>query len=527
MKRLPKINTYQQLEKLLEEQKRKVARDVSPFKKDNPAKQQRRIKKAKRDRFYFYKTYLPHYFTEQPNWHHEEIDEHCEIRNSITLVQGARETGKTVQVAIGYALHQGVFEHRKHIVFVGHTEDLAAERLIAIRAEVESNPRLIHDFGDLRNPGLWEMDDFTFKTGTRYKAFGYRGYIRGLISGPFRPDLAIIEDFENKQTARNIRISLEKKEHLLEEVYPIMKNGNMIWLSNMPGKKCAAAIFNEETLADKSSQGKRFVLFYPLEYDQHPGKYGRRNGKTKIDPAAIKTRLLWSKIKDREYCDNLKRTIGTIAYEREYRLNPIVEGKIFQEEWFREISDHGRLQKSIIYIDPSFGKSKHAAKKAIILLGWTGTRYQTRDGWIRQASTTEMVEALYAMWTRWKGADVNLISCHCEANYGQLDRLKQDLDAAAERHGFRIPILPYENKTDKDVRIEGCAGIIERGDAEFDFSNPDLRELRDQFVYFPDHPFKDGPDAWESAKAILDASAANWDFKTVVKRTFQRARMAV
>ena len=143
-----KINTYQQLEKLLAEQKQKIVREVSPFKKDNPEKQKKRIRKARKDRMYFYKTYLPHYFTQPPNWHHQEIDEHCELRDTITLVEGARETGKTVQVAVGYALHQGIFELRKFWVTVGHTEDLAAERLIAIRAEIESNPRIIADFGD-------------------------------------------------------------------------------------------------------------------------------------------------------------------------------------------------------------------------------------------------------------------------------------------------------------------------------------------------------------------------------------------
>ncbi len=515
-----KITGIAQLEKMLAEQKKIVSRDVAPFPNDTPEKKARRINRARKDRFYFYKTYLPHYFDLKPNWHHREMDAHAAKRKgTITLVIGARETGKTVQNAVGYPLHQALFERRNYIVYVAHTEDLAIDRLIAVKAELESNPRILHDFGSMKNPGLWEMDDFTLRNGVRFKPFGYKGHVRGLLNGPHRPDLIVIEDFENKQTARNIKISNEKKEFVLEELYPVMNsNGNVIWLSNLPGKKCAAALFKNETEQSPDFAGKRFILFYPLEIDAETDMDEARR-------ARFKNGLLWPSVKTRAVCDNLRKAVGTVAYEREYKLNPVSEGRVFREEWFKQYAARPDVARSVIYTDPSTGKSKSACKKAVIMLGWTGTHYVVLDAWIRNASISAMIDAQYAMWQRWRDQPVGLRNTYVENNFAQLDELKRDYDDAARRKGWRFPVLPHVNTIDKNLRIESCSGLIERGDILFDLTDPDQIELRDQFVFYPDHPDKDGPDALRSAIDILDAEGTEFTIMSVVKRTFKRKRL--
>jgi len=513
-----KITSLPQLEKLLAEQKRKIVQAVQPFPHDTPEKQKKRVKKARKNRLYFYKTYLPHYFSKKFNWHHREIDTHCDTRGgTISLIYGARETGKSVIAAVGYPVHQGCFNLRNFVVMLSLTEDLAAERLIAIRAEFESNPRIINDFGQQENPGFWEMNDFTIRAGTRYKAVGYQGHIRGKISGPHRVDLIIPEDVENQQTARNPKRSAEIKQFIIEEAHGTLdqQNGNMVCLFNMPGKHSVAAQLKQETeqgLREGHFAGRRFILWFPLEAEQ--GVFPQNNN-----------RYLWPEEKGEEFCKQLKQTIGTIAYQREYMLLVITEGRIFKESWFREYKDLPPVVRSIMYSDPAFGKTKYAAMKGILILGWTGSKYVEVDCWLRHEGIGSWIDAQYALWERWRNAGINLYNHWIDNNFEQLERLRHDYDQAAQRHGYRLPLSPDKFTENKIAKIEALAGNIENGSFEFNFSNPDAREMREHLVYFPDHVYTEGGDLLASAKRLLDNSSAEVSVHSLIKRTFQRMRI--
>jgi len=511
-----KITTLEQLERKLAEQRRKIAAAVKPFAGDTPERQRKRLRRAKKDRLYFYRTYLPHYFTKRFNWHHKEIDEACDFRQgTISLIFGGRETGKSVIAAVGYPVHQGCFNLRNFTIIVSLTEDLAAERLIAIRAEFESNPRIIADFGRLENPGLWEMDDFTLRSGSRYKALGYGGHIRGKISGPHRPDLIIPEDIENQQTARNPKRSAEIKQYLLEEAYGTLgQEGNMVCLFNMPGKYSVANQFRQETeqgMRDGKFLGRRFILWFPLEMRENETF---PNG----------SRFLWPEQKGEDFCLRLKQTVGTIAYQREYMLQIISEGRIFKESWFREYKQAPPILRAILYSDPAFGQTKHSSMKGILLLGWSGNKYIALDAWLRHESITAWIDAQYAIWKRWRDAGLQLYNHFVDDNFEQLERLKHDYNQAAERHGWRIPLTSDKFHENKTAKIEALAGLIENGSFEFDFGNPDQRELREHLIYFPDHIYTEGGDLLASAKRCLDNSSANVEVTSIWKRTFQRLR---
>ena len=56
------------------------------------------------------------------------------------------------------------------------------------------------------------------------------------------------------------------------------------------------------------------------------------------------------------------------------------------------------------------------------------------------------------------------------------------------------------NKPDKVERIENLSAFTERGRIRFNKAlkhSPDMQELRQQFLGFPDAPHDDGPDAVE------------------------------
>ena len=76
-------------------------------------------------------------------------------------------------------------------------------------------------------------------------------------------------------------------------------------------------------------------------------------------------------------------------------------------------------------------------------------------------------------------------------------------DDEAESRGYSIAIRgDYRKKPDKVDRIENLSSYAERGLLRFNQAmrhSPDMQELRQQFLGFPDYPHDDGPDAVEGA----------------------------
>ena len=89
-----------------------------------------------------------------------------------------------------------------------------------------------------------------------------------------------------------------------------------------------------------------------------------------------------------------------------------------------------------------------------------------------------------------------------EANFIQDIHLSK-YDEEAETRGYSIAIRgDYRKKPDKVERIENLSAYTERGRIRFNRAkkhSPDMQELRQQFLGFPDYPHDDGPDAVEGA----------------------------
>ena len=89
-----------------------------------------------------------------------------------------------------------------------------------------------------------------------------------------------------------------------------------------------------------------------------------------------------------------------------------------------------------------------------------------------------------------------------EANFIQ-DILLKDYDREGENCGHQIGIRgDKRKKPEKEERIEALSSYTERQLIRFNIDerqNPDMIELRNQFLGFPDSKHDDGPDAVEGA----------------------------
>ena len=69
--------------------------------------------------------------------------------------------------------------------------------------------------------------------------------------------------------------------------------------------------------------------------------------------------------------------MGCLAFNREKQNDPVDEGGVFQEDWFRFYHPGDLSGKDLIvagFFDPSIGAGDTADYKAVLTVGWTARR---------------------------------------------------------------------------------------------------------------------------------------------------------
>jgi len=209
MQRRPKI-TENKFDKWVDDLKKWIVESVSPFPDDTPEKQEERKRRAEHDLLFFFETYLPHYFTVEFGDFHEDWQELTEVENEFVLCGAPREHAKSTFFTLGLPVHDICYQKKWFLLIISDTNDQATGFTIAIRAELEDNPRLRHDFGSLvaplgRRTVTWKQNDFV-SNGVRVLARGRGEKVRGLKNRQHRPDRAIIDDFENDENVENPKL---------------------------------------------------------------------------------------------------------------------------------------------------------------------------------------------------------------------------------------------------------------------------------------------------------------------------------
>src|SRR5690606_25935462 len=88
-------------------------------------------------------------------------------------------------------------------LMISNTEDNAKRLLLPYKNILESNNRIINDYGVQRQVGKWEDHEFTTKFGFSFRALGAGQSPRGTRNDAARPDAIIIDDFDTDEKCRN------------------------------------------------------------------------------------------------------------------------------------------------------------------------------------------------------------------------------------------------------------------------------------------------------------------------------------
>lgn len=226
--------------------------------------------------------YFTNYFHYDPAPFHEEMwSDYKDLMNQ-ELSEVAwimfRESAKT-SIAKICVIHSICFEHKKYINWDSYDKGNAEQALFDVTVTLQTNRRLIADFGELYNEPKdnksktkKRVGDFITNNGVRVEAHSTQEAVRGRIYGDQRPDWLIMDDFETSTTKDSAAVTSKIKAHIDEAIAGMAPTGCILYLGNYISDAGSVA----HVLRKLKDQPKCIARDVPVEKDGEilwPEKY--------------------------------------------------------------------------------------------------------------------------------------------------------------------------------------------------------------------------------------------------------------
>lgn len=211
------------MESFAEELRQTIELECEAFPID-PAASKARRERAVVDYEFFCKTYFPHYVpTPHFSQFHryifecfpERIDGAADAREVHQAPRGEAKSTYETQLGSLWCICRANYlaelvphaspKARKWLIgIIMNTLEQSIEMLEAIKAELDSNPRLAADFPKAVGRGrVWQAATIHTANGIKVRVGGVGKKMRGMRHGPHRPGLIFLDDLENDENVRN------------------------------------------------------------------------------------------------------------------------------------------------------------------------------------------------------------------------------------------------------------------------------------------------------------------------------------
>lgn len=165
---------------------------------------------AERDIAFFARYYLSEAVNTQIGDLHKEWIDLMQNYKKIAIA-APRGHAKSTWFSYIYILHQILFNQRKFIILISDTVEQAEKQLGEIVEQLETNEKIIRDFGNIagfipdsvKEKKKWTVKDIITLTGVRVTAAGWKTKLRGVKHKGLRPDLIVVDDLENDENVES------------------------------------------------------------------------------------------------------------------------------------------------------------------------------------------------------------------------------------------------------------------------------------------------------------------------------------
>lgn len=491
---------------LAETLRQKIDFSVDDF-DDDPKARAARIAKVRDPETgykFFCDTYFPHYFTKAPSKLHKELfvslpDMVAQPGGQKRLIIAPRGAAKSTHISQAFPLWCIVTAQKNFICLIMDAFEQAAIMVEAIKAELEANPRLQHDFPDACGQGrIWREGVIVTANNIKVEGFGTGKKIRGRRHGPYRPDLVILDDVENDENVESPKQRDKLEKWILKAVLKlgptdgtmdVLYAGTVLLFDAVIvrfSKKPGWTVSRYQAILewpDAMDMWDRWEELY-LQDEASADAFYARN-KAAMDAGAI---INWPEMHSLIFL--MKERAGDHdAFESEYQNNPVSGARTF-----RDLSYWVMKRPDWLFfgaIDPSLGKKSAGRDPSAILIG----------GYIPGEGILDVVEASI----RKRLPDLIMEDAlamqreyQCQLWFVESvqfqELLRTELMKRAAQQGLAMPCVPVTPFADKTLRIERLQPPVKQGLIRFHKSQS---TLIDQLEQWPNADHDDGPDCVE------------------------------
>lgn len=462
--------------------RKQVERDSVVDLAETPSQQKKRVARLEADDEEWFKFYFKGFYKcEAAPFQKAATKRWMENERIYEVRAWSRELAKSTR-AMMEDLKLMLTGKAKFKVEVSASYDKAVALLLPYIINLESNQRIINDYGEQKKLGSWEEGFWVTKSGFGLVAIGAGQSPRGLRLEDYRPDILDIDDIDTDEDCRNPKIIQQKWAWIEQALIPTL---------SVSGKKRVR--FNGNIIA------KYCCITEAIKKADHVDIVNIRdkNGKS-----------TWPQKNSESDIDYTLSKISYISQQKEYFNNPITEGSVFVKMHYKDMPLLSAYKFLVCYIDLSYKSSTRNDFKAAVLMGRYKDEYHVIKTWLKQGTTRELAQGLINI-KNFVGGKTALYF-YAEENFMQ-DVFVKILHGDINELKGNIFISPdTRKKPEKFHRIESTLEPLNTNGKLFlneaERNNPHMQVLEEQFITLEpgSKSHDDGPDACEGAKHIID-----------------------
>lgn len=483
---------------------------------------------------FFVSTYFPHYIrnTAKSELHKYLFKRLPEIIASADgesdAIAAPRGEAKSTLVSQLFVLWNIIRGAKRYPVIIMDSIDQAYPMLEAIKAELEFNARLKHDFADLCGQGrVWRMGTIVTVNNIKVTVAGSGKKLRGLRHGPYRPDLVVLDDIENDEMVANPEQRDKLHSWLTKTVMPLGEAGgktDIVYIGTILHYDSVLS----RTLDNPMWKAARFKAIIRWPDNMHLWDTWEEYIRNKdVDTAALfyaqnEAQMLAGSVVSwaaRPLLALMKIRVrdGHDTFDSEYQNDPVSgEDALFVScinFWVN------RLNEWVFYgsVDPSLGKKNKKRDPSAIMVG----------GFNRFTGVLDVVEAdirrrlpnvIISDVIKYQ-REYNCIAWAFETVQFQ-EFLRTVLVEQSAKLGVPVPAIPVIPLDDKALRIESLQPHMYN---QLIRLHPSQQTLIDQLRHYPKADHDDGPDALQMLWVLAVSRSAKFKIQTPAGRRSESA----
>lgn len=447
--------------------------------------------------------YFPKFFTSpSPDFHtkasHRLINNFEKKKHWYEVRHWVRGLSKTTTAMMDFLYLIVAKQRLKNIIYTSSTYEAAEMFLTKWQAQLDSNQRLIADYGKQALEGSWGKGFFKTRSGVQFMALGAGQSPRGNGNDEIRPDGLIQDDFDTDEECRNpdrINNKWAWFEQALMFTVDVSKPYLVLWLGNIIAPDCC--VVRAGKIADHCEI---------------------------INIRDAKGTSVWPQKNSEQDIDYLLSKVSYESGQQEYFNNPMRQGQTFKELYYDKCPPLKACTFAITYADPATSnadrpsaKSKaQNSTKAVVTIGYHQGKYYLYKAWVESTSNSTFIDWLFL--AKQYVADQCPHYIYIENNSLQDPFYEQVLMPLVydkqKTWGIALGITPdAQKKPEKWTRIEATLEPLVRfQQLVFNITEKDnehFKRLHAQFINASaTSRTMDGPDAVQGAVKIIQDKTA-------------------